>query len=369
MFDSTTHQTPNNKATATENFIATEHYREFLESTITPLSHPLEGKEAFQKALELIRPLDGSTEIWLKLGSNIFVTGEFSPDGDFLIYATYKTGETADTRQIGAQLGPAYDIIRDWSENHDGGVFYIPTQPQGYPGKGAIAYSDDIAAELDSGTPDEQWEMIKEFVAITGLNPALIAHSGGKSYHPHWKGIEHFPIEQTIYLRQLLAIALDSDITITNPHQPMRKPGFFRREKGSEQKLFYYSTNRYTYDELIAGLKRYFEAKGLPWLDQISDQRWRNYFRNRTDLGRESAIAVLAKTEEEINPPRKARAPDKKAARWGDASFERAPLEIFLTRENQALIEEGIGSHRNNHGAKLARNTISENLNYSKGFS
>ena len=51
----------------------------------------LTGLEAFQKVLELTRPVNGSTEIWLKLDHNQFVVGNYTPDGHFPIWETKLT--------------------------------------------------------------------------------------------------------------------------------------------------------------------------------------------------------------------------------------------------------------------------------------
>ena len=108
----------------------------------------------------------------------------------------------------------------------------------------AAAWEHLIEVESIEGTAEEQWSKIAEFVEISGLEPAYIIHSGSKSYHPHWKESEHLPIAQTIYLRQLICIALNADTAIANPHQPMRLAGFYRREKGREQTLEYSSEAR-----------------------------------------------------------------------------------------------------------------------------
>ncbi len=199
---------------------------------VTVLNHlTLSGLPAFQKVLELSLPVNGSREIWLKLGHNEFIVGNFTPDGHFPIWSTRLTNPTDSRSRIRTKQHPdCWEYVSNWAKNHDGGVFFIPTQPIGYPLKNAIAVSDDIAAELDEGTAEEQWQKIAEFFEISGLEPAYIIHSGSKSYHPHWKATEHLPIEKTVYLRKLISIVLDSDTAIANPHQPMRMAGFSRRE-------------------------------------------------------------------------------------------------------------------------------------------
>ncbi len=259
------------------------------------------GLQAWKKVLELTRPVNESRELWLKLGHNEFIVGNFTPDGHFPIWSTRLTDSTDSRSRIRTKQHPdCWEFVSNWAKNHDGGVFFIPTQPIGYPLKSAIAVSDDIAAELDEGTPIAQLRIIKEFVTISGLEPAYIIHSGSKSYHPHWKATEHLPIEQTIYLRQLVCIALNSDSAIANPHQPMRMAGFFRREKSREQTLEYWSESRYSYEELIEGIKTYFAAKNIPFPEPISDARWRIYKRARREGNLD--LSILTKPESELYP-------------------------------------------------------------------
>ncbi len=176
---------------------------------------PITGLQAFQTILKLTRPVNGSTELWLKLGHNKFVVGNYTPDGHFPIWETKLTDtEDSKSRVRTKQHPDCWEFVSNWAKDNNGGVFFVPTQPQGFPLKDAIAFSDDIAAELDEGTPEAQLDLISQFVTISGLEPTYIIHSGSKSYHPHWKATEHLPIEQTIYLRQLLCIALNSDPAI-----------------------------------------------------------------------------------------------------------------------------------------------------------
>ncbi len=232
---------------------------------------PITGLQAFQTILKLTRPVNGSTELWLKLGHNKFVVGNYTPDGHFPIWETKLTDtEDSKSRVRTKQHPDCWEFVSNWAKQNDGGVFFVPTQPQGFPLKEAIAFSDDIAAELDEGTPIAQWSKIAEFSQISALEPTYIIHSGSKSYHPHWKATEHLPIDQTIDLRQLLCIALNSDPAVSfagsqseiaNPHQPMRIAGFYRREKEREQTLEYCSESRYTYDQFLEGIRRYLTAK------------------------------------------------------------------------------------------------------------
>ncbi len=309
---------------------------------------PKFGREGFRRILSLTRPVGDSHEIWLKLGHDQFIVGNYSADGHFPIWSTSGSGKN---RKRTKQHPDCWEYVFNWAKSNDGGVFFIPTQPQGYPLAEAIAFSDDVAAELDEGTAEQQWDKITEFVEISGLEPAYIIHSGSKSYHPHWKATEHLPIAQTIYLRQLLCIALNSDPAIANPHQPMRLAGFYRREKGREQTLEYSSDSRSTYDELITGIKVYYEAKNLPFPENISSERWRIYKRAKREGHLD--LSILTKPESELYPQSTYRLfPTVSTAYRG-----RIPLHLALSKANQEALK-GVGSERNQTGIALAKDLI-----------
>ena len=311
---------------------------------------PIEGKEGFRRILELTRPVDDSHEIWLKLGHDKFIVGDYTTDGHFPIWETSGSGKN---RKRTRQHPDCWEYVSNWAKKNDGGVFFIPTQPQGYPLKEAIAVSDDVAAELDEGTLEQQWSKIAEFVEISGLEPAYIIYSGSKSYHPHWKATEHLPIAQTVYLRQLVCIALNADTAIANPHQPMRMAGFYRREKGREQTLEYSNDARYSYDELFAGIKAYYEAKNIPFPEDISEERWRIYKRMKRNANTNLDLSILIKPESELYP-KSAYRPNPNVP---NTYRGRIPLHLALSRANQEALK-GVGSDRNQTGVALAKDLI-----------
>ena len=90
----------------------------------------LSGFPAWKKVLELTRPVNGSTELWLKLGHNKFIVGNYSPDGHFSIWETTDNGKN---RIRTKQHPDCWSYVSNWAKNNDGGVFFVPTQPQGYP--------------------------------------------------------------------------------------------------------------------------------------------------------------------------------------------------------------------------------------------
>jgi predicted P-loop ATPase len=239
--------------------------------TLDPIE--VQGLAALSAALAELKPVDDSQELWLKYGHDRFVVADtFDPTGP-----CWETKGNGTERVRTTQHPNRYEFLVSKQKEHGGGVFLLHSQPQGYPLKEYVMASDNICVELDNGTSQEQWEKLSEFVYLSGLEPRKILTSGGKSYHAHWQGTEHFPIEPTVYLRRLMAIALMSDPAACNPHQPMRVEGFDRHENGTlkgHQTRVYQSDNCYTDAEMVAGLKRYFAAKGIPFPDAITDEWW-----------------------------------------------------------------------------------------------
>lgn len=73
-------------------------------------------------------------------------------------------------------------------------------------------------------------------------------------------------------------IAFNSDPVTEHLHQPMRIPGFFRKEKNAYQELLFYSAKRYSFDELQKGFQNWFKFNGWKFPGTISDQWWSEVF-------------------------------------------------------------------------------------------
>lgn len=250
---------------------------------------PLTGKEAFTTWLALAFK-DGE-KIWLKLGHNKFFTGTVDVSGDF---AVWRTKGTDTKRRKGALIQNAYAVLSNSCQELDGGAFYIPGKPTDYPLKQYCLESDDIGAEMDDGTAQEQWGRIERFVDLSSLLPGYIIGSGGKSAHPHWKLLTTVNIALRTFYARMVAISLLGDPAVANPHQPMRVPGFFRKEKGKEQALEYHSEARYTPEEFEAGLQQCFTALNFTWrsASEFSEERW-------LEIRRVLANKILTKSEKE----------------------------------------------------------------------
>ncbi|EAZ89213.1 AAA family ATPase, partial [Crocosphaera chwakensis] len=152
--------------------------------------------------------------------------------------------------------------LNEMVTKEDGGILYLAGKPTNYPLKDYCLATNDICAEMDDGTIDQQKKRIKLFVEKTGLIPAIIIFSGNKSLHIHLKGDHNFAIDDAIYLRRLVAICLLSDPAVARPHQPIRLAGFWRKETGKYQELMAYFDQGYSLEEFLLGISKYWEFLG-----------------------------------------------------------------------------------------------------------
>ncbi|MBD3882459.1 hypothetical protein IFO70_11875 [Phormidium tenue FACHB-886] len=263
-----------------------------IEAPPTSTSAGLTGIEAFQAFLSTLQPKNGSTELWLKVGNDRFYTGDFNSSGRFQLWATKGTEQS---RRRSHCVGDAFEFLDRESRKSDGGVLYIPTQPLGTPTACCVNSTDDIGIEMDGISTDAQLSKYQTFSQVTGLTFSSLITSGGKSIHGHLKTNVHSSLGKATYLRRLAILAFLSDPVTERPHQPMRSPGFFRTEKQREQVLLSYSSKRYTYKELIAGLSKWFAHQGWEFPDSMPDDWWRKCF--YTNLKNSSKLSESDKAE------------------------------------------------------------------------
>jgi hypothetical protein len=242
-----------------------------LVSRVAQVPAGLTGRAAVAAFLGTLMPkAEGGRELWLKYGPERFIKATWTDDGDFI--GKFTKGKDRDRVTYGPAFG--FEKLAKICRTQDGGATYIPAQPIGLPLAANVASTDDLAVEIDQGTTEEQWALYQEFSEVTDLNWSSLLTSGGKSIHGHIKAIDHLPLEQAQDLRRLLVLAMQSDPVTVRPHQPMRIPGFYRLDKESEQALLTYSLDRYSYDDLVAGLRKWFEFKNLPFPDRFTDKWW-----------------------------------------------------------------------------------------------
>jgi hypothetical protein len=137
----------------------------------------------------------------------------------------------------------------------------------------------------------------------------------------------------------MVAIALLGDPAVTNPHQPMRVPGFFRREKGKQQTLEFYSNARYTSEEFEAGAQQCFAALDFTWrsASEFSEKRWQATRRVlASSLARSEKEAkvreILALSESELPGNKRRREVEQKRT-------ERCTVTGFIGRTTNSLVD------------------------------
>jgi hypothetical protein len=301
----------------------------------------LSGEPALKAFLGTLQPKAGSHELWLKYGHDRFAKASWTPDGRIEWQETRleQKGCSESRTPYGAMFG--FEELAEKCRTQDGGAFYIPTQPQGLPLATNVTSTDTLSVEIDQGAFDEQWALYQEFAEVTGLLWSSLLTSGSKSIHGHIKADQHLPLEPAQYLRRLLVLAMQSDPVTVRLHQPMRIPGFHRKEKGAEQTLLSHCQDHYTFEQLLAGLRLWFDAKGLPFPDRFTDAWWLEFhhtLKGCAKLGESARFdkckALLCAGLEEFESKlaaeaaeREQRAAAAKASRAGSSFVGKSPVE------------------------------------------
>lgn len=231
---------------------------------------PITSRNAFESFLATLKPVNGSEEIWYKVGKEKFyVADSFDPDAS--LWSTRLEKNTDPKSRVRVRIvGRAFPFLRRESETKEGGILYLKNQPQGLPLKDNVIESNRIVSELDKPEDrPEQWKIILDFQEKSGLLLTIL-DSGSKSLHNHLRVTNNLPVDRIQYFTRLFAIAVMGDPVMENPHQPVRIPGFTRNEKGKEQKeqLFYETGKEYSESEILVGFKKFFEYKGLAFPDK-----------------------------------------------------------------------------------------------------
>jgi predicted XRE-type DNA-binding protein len=181
--------------------------------------------------------------------------------------------------------------------------------------------------ECDRLTKDEQWRKINDFPC----SPSLVVDTRN-SLHTYYRTFEE-QVEGWRRLQQRLIQQLDSDPAIHNEARLMRLAGFYHQKRGLEPYPVTIQINnanvysRQQFDEL------------LPSWDE---SRW-------SDVKKQVLPEELERRLEQANYRRQ---------QWFDSPQE-FPLEICLSKDDRALIANGVGEgDRNRLGYKLAANLL-----------
>ncbi|PSB23356.1 hypothetical protein C7B61_00615 [filamentous cyanobacterium CCP1] len=253
-------------------------------------------------------------------------------------------------------------------------VSFYPNQPNKGISNDHVSRCRCLFYEIDDLPLTDQHDALERFKHMTGLEPAAVVYTGGKSLHVYFRCSFGLSPENWILLNRKLAIAQNADPAICNLARSMRLPGMVRREVINRElssaraiALEGYSTSQYSFRTLNAAL----DATGLfPY--GLSDQQWRKWVQ----------LVHLAKMNSSIDPRSAltqspipmSRSTVLKRRRHGAGNSTRdnhlslkqhrasgisIPLSICLTKSDRALLKYGeLEGNRNNAGYKLARNLL-----------
>lgn len=248
------------------------------------MSIPQSGIPAIEAALSVIQ----GDRLWLKFGHGRFVLLRRDGDGWQVHHTKLEIsqaeseakGYSEDVRSRSRSLslegrGDGLAQLLGISQVEDGGVFWVPAGIDAdLPLKECIGEAAVISCEIDNAARAEQQQRYEWFSQVSGLSYGLQLSSGSKSIHSHIFIDEPTGIDEAVRLRRLFVLALLGDPAVIRPHQPMRFPGFYRREKGNYQELLSASSARYSVTQIETGLRATFAALGWAYPETIGDELW-----------------------------------------------------------------------------------------------
>lgn len=231
----------------------------------------------------------------------------------------------------------------------EGGIFWRPACPGGHMDR-HFTGSHLAFYEIDDLPLAGQWEALDRLTQLTGLTPAAVAFSGGKSLHVYYQLSTPLAADDWRRVMRKLAIAQNSDPAIVSLSRLMRLPGAkrFKNEQWVEQ-----SIERLTPGAVYA--PEDFEARldglGL-WPHGLTDERWRLWRSQRGRYGHNAP--ALMQPDAVLFPPR-VYTPIEPIAYDGQA----IPLERCLSRRERDWLASGIPQgERNANGLVLGRSLV-----------
>jgi hypothetical protein len=258
-------------------------------------------------------------------------------------------------------------------------VSFYPNQPQDGISNNHVLRTYCLFYEIDNLPISKQHEAIEKLKLKTGLNPAAVVFTGGKSLHVYFRASTPLTPEQWLLLNRKLTALQTSDPAICNLARAMRLPGLYRRRIVDEVltppipiTLEQWSDCQYTPFELETSL----DSTGLfPY--GLSDKRWRKWVHllrkqhNGEDVNPHSVLLqrelsptirptrLLSKNKLLVVRQRQRSRNSTLPLRQQRGSAEEIPLSICLTRSDRTLLNYGsTQGSRNSSGYKLARNLI-----------
>ena len=245
---------------------------------------PSHGIETIKAALDIV----GGDRLWMKYGHGRFVL--LLRDGDdWQVHSTalgiseeqmqaegLSEGDRSRSRHVNIQPEKGgLTWLLETSQSEDDGVFWVPAGIDAdLPLKKCIDSADVLSCEIDNADQGEQIARYEWFEKVSGLSYGLQLSSGSKSVHSHIFLDEAIAIDAAVRLRRLFVLCLLGDPAVTRQHQPMRFPGFFRREKGRYQELMTVSQSRYSLTEVERGLRAAFADLDWAYPETLSGEFW-----------------------------------------------------------------------------------------------
>ncbi len=271
--------------------------------------------------------LEGSVDFGgLALTECFFAKPNGESAGDYLPTGKRHSDGIAYLRELGAN---GYDI------------FCYPNHLSGGLGNRHSTRLTAIFYEIDDLPLDAQWSKLYELVGDTGLIPAAVVFSGGKSLHTYF-ATENLTQEQWLTLNRLLTIRQISDPAICNVGRAMRLPGVPRVKNGETREVALQELNldapRYTYAELFTALG----GDQLPY--ELDDDRWRAWRRAKSPA--EKYQALHAAPPSPITPLPRA-----------DLAGVSGRVSIFDLIPSSLILSEGQGN-RNNRAFTVATHAL-----------
>ena len=264
-------------------------------------------------------------------------------------------------------------------------VSFYPNQPQDGIHNRDVRRCYCLFYEIDSLPLLEQHATLERVKRQTGLHPAAVVYTGGKSLHVYFRLNQPASPKQWLWLNRKLTVVVgaDADPAICNVARAMRLPGMMRRKWLGERlddpvpiTLDIDSDHQYSLEEMNRAL----HSTGL-FPHGLSEQRWRTWVR----------LLRKAKTNDTVDPYHEvldaalSTRPDWQltAGRAEDTAHDASimpqerrdsgaflyfhsssisrsvPLIVCMTQADQQLLQQGESEgNRNNAGYKLARNLI-----------
>lgn len=238
-----------------------------------------------------------STELWIKVGLSTNYLVQYSSDPTQAVIRRLKSAPSEIDGNYESFLDDPItweDIDKVCRDNDffikgDGtrriqgdGLHHYVNQFNGLPLNKNVTCSDTILIELDTGTIEEQKELLARFESTVCGKFFCKIFSGGKSIHAHLKLDGYYEWKYIEPLAKLLMLGFVSDGNLAVANHTARLPGAYRFDKGTTQDLLEHSQYRFGYAELKSAAENWFLAQhGYEAPKTIEDDWFSAYKRSK----------------------------------------------------------------------------------------